>query len=83
MEVALLVGGGVLSVAFGYAIALLIMARDKRFVRVPEDCLIIKTEVFEKLKEISEVKKKNRSIKFDSRGVMTGVAQDDDDEDVE
>lgn len=65
----------------GWFGALYGVAGDKRLVRVPEDCLIVKAEVFNKLQEIAEIKSKNNSIKFNSRGVKTGIKQEGDDED--
>lgn len=77
--IGLLVGGFlILGLIVGWFGAIYAVARDKNLVRISEDCLIIKREVFDKLREIAEVKTKNPRLKFDSRGVMSGVKQDDD-----
>lgn len=69
-----------LGLGIGWLGTVVVFARDKNLVRIPEDCLIIKREVFDKLREIADVKSKNHRLKFDSRGLVNGVRQDDDDE---
>lgn len=70
----------ILGLIVGWGGTTLMFVRDKNLVRIPDDCLIIKQEVFEKLREIAELKTKNPSLKFDSRGFVNGVKQADDEE---
>lgn len=67
--------------AAGYFWALFVVARDKNWMKVPDDCIVVKKELLVRLQQIAEVKTKNPRLKFDSRGILKEpIQQADDDE---
>ena len=71
--------------AAGYFWALFVVARDKTWMKVPDDCIVVKKELLIRLQKIAEIKTKNPRLKFDSRGILKDPpaqdAQEDEDED--